>query len=132
MKMKWPAAIALCALSQAGWGAGTDIDQGYPPKDSGEASVYRGSIVFQNYCVTCHGVNADGKGRAAKLYDPKPANLRVSPYNDQYKELIIRGGGERVGRSKFMPPWGQELTDEQIGDVVSFLRSISISAMQQQ
>jgi len=38
--------------------------------------------------VTCHGVNADGKGRAAKLYDPKPANLHVSPYNDTYKEMI--------------------------------------------
>ena len=132
MKIFWPVALALCAVSQAGWAGDADIDQGYPHKESAEASVYRGSIVYQNYCVTCHGVNADGKGRAAKLYDPKPANLRVSPYNDQYKELIIRGGGERVGRSKFMPPWGQELTDEQITDVVSFLRSINLSAAKDQ
>src|SRR5438128_2551283 len=72
----------------------------------------------------CHGVNADGKGRAAKLYDPKPANLHVSPYNDTYKEMIIRCGGQRIARSEFMPPWGEELTDEQIRDVIAYLKSI--------
>jgi mono/diheme cytochrome c family protein len=108
----------LCGLSLA------TQAQGDFQKHSVEASIYRGSVVFHNYCVTCHGVNADGEGRAAKLHSPKPANLRISPYNDVYKELIIRGGGKRVGRSEFMPPWGEELTDEQITDAVAYLRSI--------
>ena len=29
-----------------------------------------------------------------------------------------------MGRSSFMPPWGQELTDEQIQDVVFYLSVI--------
>jgi mono/diheme cytochrome c family protein len=29
-----------------------------------------------------------------------------------------------MGRSAFMPPWGDELTDEQIHDVVAFLREL--------
>jgi mono/diheme cytochrome c family protein len=97
----------------------------FPHKASPEASVYRGTLVFLNYCVTCHGANADGQGRAARLYTPKPANLRTSMVPDLYKDMIIRRGGKAMGRSEFMPPWGQELTDEQIGDVVTYLRSIA-------
>lgn len=96
----------------------------YPHKNTPEAAIYRGSIVFNNYCILCHGVKADGKGRAAKLYDPKPANLVMSDKNDDYKELIIRRGGAALARSQFMPPWGEELTDEQISDLVAYLRSI--------
>jgi mono/diheme cytochrome c family protein len=91
---------------------------------SNELSVHRGGIVFMHYCVNCHGITADGSGRMAKLYNPKPANLVKSDKNDQYKELIVRRGGEAIGRSKFMPPWGEELTNEQVKDVVAFMRSI--------
>jgi mono/diheme cytochrome c family protein len=94
------------------------------PRDTGEAAVIRGSIAFRTYCVLCHGVGGKGDGRAAKMYTPKPADLTVSPFNDAYKEMIIRGGGASVGRSAFMPPWGDELTDEQIRDVVAFLREV--------
>lgn len=96
----------------------------YPQKDSPEASAYRGAIVFHNYCELCHGIMADGNGRAAKLYSPRPANLVMSDKNDAYKNLIIRRGGKALGRSEYMPPWSDELTDEQIVDVISFLRSI--------
>lgn len=95
------------------------------PKDSGDAAVFRGGLVFANYCVTCHGINADGNGRAARLYNPKPANLRTSDKNDAYFGLIIRKGGEAIGRSGFMPTWEAELTDEQIRDLVAYLRSIN-------
>lgn len=97
----------------------------FPHKNSAAASVYRGTIVFLNYCTTCHGTNADGLGRAAKIYNPKPANLRMSLKNDAYKQQIVRRGGQMMGRSEFMPAWGEELTDEQISDVVKYLRSIA-------
>jgi mono/diheme cytochrome c family protein len=84
----------------------------------------RGSVVFQHYCAICHGTGADGNGRAAKLYDPRPANLRASEATDAYKELIIRRGGLHVGRSGFMPAWEKELTGTETRDVVAYLRSI--------
>ncbi len=95
------------------------------PRDSKDAGVFRGGLVYANYCVTCHGFNADGNGRAARLYNPRPANLRMSDKNDAYFGLIIRMGGEAIGRSPFMPPWGAELTDEQTKDLVMYLRSIN-------
>ncbi|HEX9627179.1 MAG TPA: cytochrome c [Acidiferrobacterales bacterium] len=86
----------------------------------------RGYIVYKTHCVLCHGIHADGGGRAARNYNPPPANLRLSTKSDQYKELIIRNGGAAVGRSPYMPPWGQELTDEQVRDVVYYLRVIKV------
>ena len=97
------------------------------PRDSVDAAVFRGGLVYANYCVTCHGINADGNGRAARLYNPKPANLRSSDKNDAYFGLIIRKGGASLGRSEFMPAWESELTQEQASDLVSYLRSINVA-----
>lgn len=96
------------------------------PKDSADAAIFRGGLVYANYCVTCHGINADGNGRAARLYTPRPANLRSSDKNDAYLALIVQKGGEALGRSPKMPPWGEELTDEQVRDVVAFVRSVNV------
>jgi mono/diheme cytochrome c family protein len=87
----------------------------------------RGYIVFKTHCVMCHGIHADGNGRAAKNYNPRPANLRLSDKSEKYKEMIISKGGAAMGRSAFMPPWGQELTDEQIHDVVYYLSVINVN-----
>ena len=97
------------------------------PRDSRDAAVFRGGLVYANYCVTCHGMNADGNGRAARLYNPKPANLRASDKNDAYFGLMIRKGGAALSRSEFMPAWEAELTHEQITDLVAYLRSINVA-----
>jgi mono/diheme cytochrome c family protein len=99
----------------------------FPPKTTAEAGLIRGESVYKRYCVLCHGIDADGKGRAAKQYDPRPADLTRSPFPPAYKEMIIKRGGEAVGRSKFMPPWDQELTSEQVGDLLLFLESIKVN-----
>jgi mono/diheme cytochrome c family protein len=98
------------------------------PRDSRDAAIFRGGLVYANYCVTCHGINADGNGRAARLHNPRPANLRASDKNDEYIRLIVIRGGELMGRSPKMPPWGEELTDEQVNDIVAFVRSVNLNA----
>ncbi len=90
-----------------------------------EKSIVRGSIVFKTYCVLCHGANGDGKGRLAVGKIPPPANLNKTMLTDEQKENIIRNGGESVGRSPFMPPWGSELSNEQIKDLISYINKIS-------
>jgi mono/diheme cytochrome c family protein len=147
MKLQPPARAALwyaAALAAAALGVGTaavsaEIEQAgraneahatnasgaLLPRDSRDAAVFRGGLVYANYCVTCHGINADGNGRAARLHTPRPANLRGSDKNDAYIGLIVRKGGESLGRSPGMPPWAEELTEEQIGDVVAFVRSVN-------
>jgi mono/diheme cytochrome c family protein len=90
-------------------------------KDTREASVIRGRLVFQNYCVLCHGAQGQGDGRAAKLHTPRPFNLTTSTAPRYYINDIIRKGGAAMGRGIGMPPWGEQLTDEQINDVLNYL-----------
>jgi mono/diheme cytochrome c family protein len=96
-------------------------------RNTEDAAVVRGSIVFKTFCLLCHGEGGEGDGRAAKIHNPKPANLTASFLTDQQKEIIIRNGGASVGRSPVMPAWGQHLTEEQIKDVVAYLRKITKS-----
>jgi len=87
-------------------------------------SIGRGEVVFKTNCILCHGIKANGKGRAAKLYDPPPADLTKSDKNDDYKTLIITLGGKAMGRSEFMPPWGDQLSEQEIADAVAYLQTI--------
>lgn len=84
----------------------------------------RGQAVYKTHCILCHGINGDGKGRAAKLYNPPPADLTRSDKNDMYKEMIIKLGGAAMGRSPAMPVWGEQLTQSEIQDTVTYLRAL--------
>ena len=118
-------AAALLSVALAFAEESMRTDGALLPRDSNDAAIFRGGLVYANYCVTSHGINADGNGRAARLHNPRPANLRASDKNDAYIGLIVRRGGEALGRAPGMPPWAEELTDEQIKDVVAFVRSVN-------
>jgi mono/diheme cytochrome c family protein len=95
------------------------------PAPGPAAAAQRGRRLFATYCVVCHGAEADGNGRAAALYTPRPANLRTSDKSDTYLGLIVRRGGAALGRSPTMPAWGAELGDARVDDLVAFLRSVN-------
>ena len=84
----------------------------------------RGEVVFLTNCVLCHGVFGNGKGRAGRLFNPPPADLTRSDKNDMYKRMIITLGGEAMGRSKVMPKWGQQLSEQEISDVVVYINQL--------
>lgn len=86
----------------------------------------RGEVVFKTNCILCHGINGTGNGRAAHLFDPRPADLTRSDKNNDYKRLIITNGGEAMGRSPAMPAWGDQLSPQEIGDTVSYLRTLLV------
>lgn len=86
-------------------------------------SAARGESVFQTICARCHGPRGDGDSQLAKLMTVKPANLRVSRLDAVAMERIVRDGGAAVGRSGAMPAWGQELTPQQLQDVLAYVRS---------
>lgn len=89
-------------------------------------AIGRGEVVFKTNCVLCHGVKGDGKGRASVLFNPPPANLTRSDKNDEYKTMIITMGGAAMGRSPVMPVWGEQLSTQEINDVVAYLRTILV------
>ncbi len=89
--------------------------------------VQRGEIVFKTNCILCHGIKGNGKGRSARLYNPPPADLTRSDKNDDYKRMIITLGGKAMGRSEVMPVWGEQITPQEIDDVVAYLKTILVT-----
>jgi len=93
-------------------------------------SLERGKILYTERCVFCHG--KDGRGgdmqsRIARPPVPVP-DLTDSAFMRGFteKELfrVIKEGGTREGKSRFMPPSGLWLSDEDIRDVIIYVRSL--------
>lgn len=87
----------------------------------------KGKESFDQICASCHGATGKGDGVAAASLDPKPRDLSdgnyVSTLSDEHLLKVIKEGGTSVGKSPLMPAWGAVLSDDQIGNVITFLRT---------
>ncbi|WP_440903706.1 c-type cytochrome [Catenovulum sp. SX2] len=93
--------------------------------DMKKATKKVGQEVFSSRCQLCHGKYGEGDGRMAKVIkNPPPADLTASRVPDDYLRLIITKGGQGVGRSGQMPPWGDQLNGLEIESVILYLQSI--------
>jgi mono/diheme cytochrome c family protein len=81
-----------------------------------------GAKVFQTNCESCHGPQGHGDGPAGAALDPAPKNLAElqSQAGDDYLFWRINTGKEGTS----MVPWKGILSDEQIWQVVSFIRTL--------
>ena len=115
--------------------------------------VARGRAVYLEYCVGCHGGKGRGDGFNAKNLDPAPRDLtdRVDTFmGDSTNEELYKGIREGIagafptgpqtaeqkaaeakkaeedeeGSSPLMPYWGFTLTDEEIWELVAYIRTL--------
>ena len=86
----------------------------------------KGKTTFENTCAACHGPGGKGDGPAAAALDPKPKNLTdadlLSTQTDDFIYKVISEGGAAVGLSPMMAPWGGVLSEQDIWNVVAFIR----------
>lgn len=89
-----------------------------------------GKKLYLSYCTSCHGDTGKGDGMAGSSLPVKPADHTngavMNKLNDTFLINIISKGGSGVGKSSFMPSWGGALTDQQIRDIVAYIRSIAV------
>ncbi len=89
----------------------------------------RGNDLYHKNCAACHGEAGKGDGPAAAALNPKPKDLADKAYmatlSDKYLLDLVRKGGTGMGKSPLMPPMGSALTDDQIQDVIAYLRSLA-------
>jgi mono/diheme cytochrome c family protein len=56
---------------------------------------------------------------------PVPDLAQAVPQrSDAFLFDVIRDGGEAVGRTRFMPPFGFQLSDDEIRSLVAYVRSL--------
>ena len=86
--------------------------------------------VFKRYCSKCHGKTGKGDGRMNRLYIKlgvvTPTDFTIGFFKDRpsiYLRQIITDGGEKEGRSKYMPPFRDELSASQIGSLVKLIKA---------
>ncbi|MBI5747829.1 MAG: cytochrome c [Nitrospinae bacterium] len=93
------------------------------------ADPSQGAHWFSFYCVHCHGWGAKGDGPTAAMLNPRPSNLTNGKYANHISNLdlfaIIKGGGPARNLSESMPAWGNILRDQDIWNVIAFIRSLS-------
>ncbi len=89
------------------------------------------------YCTQCHGLKGTGDGPNARpsKYGIKQPDMSVTPRNhtspkdmdklsDEDLRVAIKDGGRAISKSALMPPFGKTLTDEEIEDLVKYLREL--------
>ena len=88
----------------------------------GADATTEGAEVFKVNCESCHGPQGHGDGPAGQVLDPKPKNLPelAAQVGDDY--LFWRISTGKPGTS--MAPWTGILTDEQIWQAVTFIRTL--------
>ncbi len=100
-----------------------------PPPGPGKGDASRGETQYTTLCASCHGRGGAGDGPLAASLDPKPARHDDGHYmnrlsNDHLFTVIQRGGGA-AGKSQLMAAWGGVLDDQQIRDVIAYIRSLA-------
>ncbi len=89
------------------------------------ASAGLGRILFRGRCALCHGEHGKGDGVMARLItSPPPYNLTLSRQPDAYLSEIIHKGGERMARSRYMPPFGDDLSETEIRSIILYLKTL--------
>ena len=99
-----------------------------PVGDNLRGDPERGKAMHLEHCVACHGLS--GKADVVVMHmdetprDQSDAEL-MKTLPDAYLYIAICRGGEGVGRSYVMSPWGDYFTDQEIKDLIAWIRTFS-------
>ena len=92
------------------------------------ADPTQGKNYYYSYCIACHGWLMHGDGPSAAELNPRPRTLTRGEYMQKKTNLelftVIKGGGEAVSLSSSMPNWGNVLQDQDIWNIIAFIRAM--------
>jgi mono/diheme cytochrome c family protein len=124
-------ALTLPALATADKVAALNENQCAPsPQQSLQGNPANGQVLHAEHCAACHGL--DGKANVVVMHmDSTPPDQSDPNYMnnlpDAYLYLAICKGGEGIGKSYVMSPWGDFFSDTEITDLIAWIRTFSAS-----
>ena len=96
------------------------------PALAGDAA--HGEVLYEIYCTQCHGMNGDGGGLNVRDMSVQPRDhtdpVEMGARTDEELIKVIKHGGKAIDKSVLMPAWDANLSDEQIDDLVAYLRQL--------
>lgn len=82
---------------------------------------------YGTFCVKCHGVNGKGDGPAAATLATNPRNFTdcgtMGKIDDATLFNVIKNGGAAANLSKDMQAWSTGFGDDEIHDLVAYVRT---------
>lgn len=120
---------------------------------AGEESIARGKALFEQDCAACHGEQGKGNGTAgrdlpgltamhrdtagaqdtpsgehsAEEVKKGPADLTDASKILGASNVLLQGKALRGGMGTGMPEWGSLYSDQQLWDVIAFIRSFTFN-----
>jgi cytochrome c oxidase cbb3-type subunit III len=83
---------------------------------------------FVRFCSKCHGPAGKGDGPEADTLTTKPRDFtdcnRMKTESDETLFKAIKEGGESVKMSKDMPAWKDGMDDDEIHDLIAYVRTL--------
>ncbi|WP_255606317.1 c-type cytochrome [Nitratireductor rhodophyticola] len=107
-------AFVLCFAASMTFAASAHTEDGAPASDAGRITATGGENIYKAICQGCH--MPDGKGATGAGRYPSLASNENLEY-PEYAIFVITHG------QKAMPAMGDMLTDQQIVDVVTYIRT---------
>ncbi len=93
------------------------------------ADTELGKRLYLENCTPCHGRLGKGDGDGARSLPVRPADhtngALMSGRSDAFLRDVITKGGSAMGLSAFMPAWQGLFKDNEIQDLVSYVRSLA-------
>jgi mono/diheme cytochrome c family protein len=98
-----------------------------PPTQKPDAAA--GKANYDKLCASCHGATGKGDGPVASGFKPKLRDLSNARYmqgmTDDFMAKVTKMGGISVGQSPIMPAYGSSLSDQDIWNIVAYIRSLA-------
>lgn len=83
-----------------------------------------GKPIYVEHCMVCHGMSGKGNGPSGRKLDPKPTDFTKAVANDDEWFKATRLGSKAVGKSTGMEGFSKKLSDEQIRDVLAYVKTL--------
>jgi len=107
---------------------------------SNGTDLEKGRVVYEKYCLWCHGKDGAGDGPAAPYLNPPPRDFtyglykwkstsfsEITPSDGDFRKMIsgYYGGGGHGLKGTAMPGWGKALSKDEIKYVIAYIKSFS-------
>ncbi len=89
-----------------------------------EGDPANGRSIYEKYCLLCHGPQGRGDGPQGHLMNPPAANFRSPESRRKSDEMWLKAIREGHPDTA-MTGWEDFLYDEEIEDVLAYIRAIS-------
>jgi len=94
-----------------------------------------GKATYMTNCQSCHGDTGKGDGPVGAVLQPTPRDLSKGDFKfdtdsdgkfgtDTDLRNVIENGGAAYGGSPLMAPWGPTLSDDEVDNLIAFIRSL--------